>query len=172
MSDAMTNLHDQNLPEDLRTIGAAVDRLGARERDAAPAGLEERLFAASRSRLGAAPAVVARIGPRTAAWRLAAGIAVAGVTAAAAMWMLRGSPSGPTGGVVAQGPVSGGAAAALATDGPRLDGVLDELAAAESAGVWSLDDDISAIDSELLALESDVTLDWDDDGSSLGEDSL
>lgn len=75
-------------PEELRAVEAALNELGERDRNAAPARLEQGVFLASFGKLRGegAPEVVARIRPAVMTpMRLAAAVAVVG--AAAAVWL-------------------------------------------------------------------------------------
>lgn len=89
----MTNRHEQ-LPAELHDIAAAVDRLAAVDA-AAPPGLEDRVFEATRGVF--ADPVVARIVPRR-VWspvRMAAAVAI--VSAGAALWLANiGGPGATT----------------------------------------------------------------------------
>ncbi|MEM8836231.1 MAG: hypothetical protein AAGD00_10465 [Planctomycetota bacterium] len=86
------------LPDDLRPTGAALDRLADRDAERAPAGLEDRIFVRTRSQFGSAhesleeaPKPIGRIGAR---WWLAAAAAVA-VTGASVVLV---GPPAPTAG--------------------------------------------------------------------------
>ena len=97
----MTHHHD-HLDAELHPVAAALDELGARERRAAPAGLEERLLARTLPMLrGEAHAdtpdadrspVIARIGFRR-ALQLAAAVAVIATGGLAGWLALRPAPS-------------------------------------------------------------------------------
>lgn len=89
--------HDDHLDHDLRPLSDALDKLGAAERDNAPADLERRLFAATRSALTPeaqhAPDVVARIAPTRHPLRLAALVTLAATATIVGLFVL--SPSNP-----------------------------------------------------------------------------
>lgn len=164
MTSNMHNHEHELTPTELSGISSALDRLGASDRTARDGGLESRLFAASVGHLGAEPTtVIARIRPRTLAWRMAAGIAVAGATIGAAVFMLNRTPTPST---------TQTESVAIAIEGPRLDESLDDLALGIGSEFRSLDEDISAIDVELAAMESDLNSNWLDGDWSIGENEL
>lgn len=83
------------LPPELRVVARDLDALGSAERGSAPEGLESRLFLASRGAFQAArPEVIAKIGARSALWklRLAAAVGITGLGLASAYLMV-GRPS-------------------------------------------------------------------------------
>lgn len=155
---------------DVRGVEAALDRLGAATRAGAPAGLEERVFAATVASLRGArgatePApVVARIGPagRGVGMRLAAAVGLAG--AGLAVWVASLGPSERGGAVVAARGEAIESDLLLAIELPG-DEWLDEI----SARIDLLYADAAAFDG---AMEAPDGLEWPGLDWSAEEESL
>lgn len=153
-----TNHHspsEHETPEDLRGLSGALDQLAHAERHAAPASLEDRVFAASRAALNeGTPPVIARIGGPAFAmngwrFRLAASVMIAAVGVAAAVWVNARSSGVPTGGESAA----------------QIQALLEsdlEAWTAESSSFANADAELASLHTSLSAIESDGGTDpWD-----------
>lgn len=154
------NMRHDETPAELRAVAGAMDRLADAERGSAPAGLEDRLFAASRASLGEAPAVIAKIGGRVgvmSGWRfrLAASVMIAAVGVAAAVWVnSRGAVSNGAG-----VPVGASSADQLAQ---ALEADLSAWATETSAMASSSDSEVASLYASLNSIESGKISDpWD-----------
>lgn len=154
------NLRNDETPAELRAVVGAMDRLADAERGSAPAGLEDRLFAASRASLGEAPAVIAKIGGPVgvmSGWRfrLAASVMIAAVGVAAAVWL-------NSRGAVTSG--TGTAVGAASTDqlAQALEADLSAWATETSALASSSDSEVASLYASLNSIESGKISDpWD-----------
>lgn len=159
-------------PAELLAIEAGLDRLGSLDRASAPAGFEDRLLAATSTHLRQPVAeqadVIATIGPaHTRAWRMAASIAVVSAGILGASWLASRGPATST--QVAR-------VASTQTIESDLKSVNAELAtvmAAADSTSLTTSDDYASLDSELAALETELSdFGWDDSLDGLLEDSL
>ncbi len=171
-----TNISDA--PGDIRAAWGAVDRLAARERGSAAAGLEQRVFEATRATLGERPAVIARIGfAQSWAFRIAASVAVVGAGVLGVMMLNTApTPSGAPNQVADGGatpvvaPVEAMSGVTVASLREQLDAELSEWTSETRSG--SSDTEVAALTSHISSIEQSPTDPWSQVESSTQEPSL
>jgi hypothetical protein len=164
------NETETQTPAELRAVAGAMDRLGERERASAPAGLEDRLFAATRASLVEGPAVIARIDAGSSnagglnGWRfrLAASIMIAAVGVVAAVWVnSHGAVSSPVANGVPGSGINVASSVSSAELAKQLENDLSAWAS-ETSAIASSDTELAALHSSLTEIESGGVSDpWD-----------
>lgn len=171
-----TNISD--VPGEIRPAWDAVERLAARERGSAGAGLEQRLFDATRALLGERPAVIARIGfTRSWAFRIAASVAVVGAGVLAVMMLNKAMTPSVAPNQVADGgatpvvaPVESASGVTVASLREQLDAELSEWTSQTRSG-WG-DTEVAALTSHISSIEQSPADPWSQVESSTQEPSL
>lgn len=165
----MTNAnHSEQTPLDLVSTESLVARLGEADRSAPQAGLEERLFAATRTQFSASdqPAVIGRIGWGSRhALRLAASVGIVAAGVIGATWL------------AARGPVTAPIApptpelATLETDLQQVNTELASMGFSDVAAEST--DESTTLDAELAALEDELNeYEWNASFNGVLEESL
>lgn len=149
------DMHDPELPIDLRDVASLADRLGAHERAAAATGLEDGVFRSTRLLLGEAPQPIPfpsheRRAVFASRWRIAAAVAIVGALGLTVVgWrvMSTGSLSAVPTGHIADRSHEGGKidVAELEADLNRLFAATTPWAGGSSTEIASLSSDVDSL---------------------------